>query len=86
MLIKSHLHDLTSSENVNLKKIPVDHYHDANQYSVAALARKTTRKKSDIQELKQVLLDTIQSTDRHLDAHIPGLPRKNQGKREEIPR
>ena len=86
MLIKSHLHDLTSSENVNLKKIPVDHYHDANQYSVAALARKTTRKKSDIQELKQVLLDTIQSTDRHFDAHIPGLPRKNQGKREEIPR
>ena len=39
MLIKSHLHNLTMSENMNLKKIPVDHYHEANQYSVAALAR-----------------------------------------------
>ena len=48
---------------MNLKKIPVDHYHDANQYSVAALAR-PHENKSDIQELKQVLLDTIQSPKR----------------------
>ena len=52
MLIKSYLHNLTASENMNLKKIPVDHYHDANQYSVAALAR-PHEKKSDIQELKK---------------------------------
>ena len=44
MLIKSHLHNLTASENLNLKKIPVDHYHDANQYSVAALARPHEKK------------------------------------------
>ena len=51
MLIKSHLYNLTVSENMNLKKIPVDHYHDPNKYSVAALAR--PHEKNDIQELKQ---------------------------------
>ena len=44
MLIKSHLHNLKASENMNLKKIPVDHYHNANQYSVAALARPQEKK------------------------------------------
>ena len=58
--------------------------NDTNQTSVAALAR--PHEKSDIQELKELLLGTIQSLDRHFDARIPGLARRNQGQREEIPR
>ena len=58
--------------------------NDTNQTSVAALAR--PHEKSDIQELKELLLDKIQSLDRHFDAHIRGLARRNQGQREEIPR
>ena len=70
---------------MNLKKIPVDHYHDANQYSVAALAR-PHEKKVTFKNWKKVLPYTIQSPDRHFDARIWGLARKNQVKREEIPR
>ena len=58
ILIKSHLHNLTASENMNLKKIPVDHYHDANQYSVAALAR-PQEKKVTLKNWKKVLPYTI---------------------------
>ena len=58
--------------------------NDTNQSSVAALAR--PHEKSDIQELKELLLDTIQSLDRHFDARIRGLARRNEGQREEIPR
>ena len=58
--------------------------NDTNQSSVAALAR--PHEKSDIQELKELLLDKIQSLDRHFDARIRGLARKNEGQREEIPR
>ena len=36
--------------------------------------------------MKQVLLDTIQYPEWHFDAGTRGLARKNQGKREEIPR
>ena len=50
---------------MNLKKIPVEQHHDTNQYSVAARTR-PHEKKNDIQELKQVLLDTIHFPDRHL--------------------
>ena len=53
--------------------------NDTNQTSVDALAR--PHEKSDIQELKELLLDKIQSLDRHFDARI-----RNQGQREEIPR
>ena len=42
--------------------------------------------KSDIQELKELLLDKIQSLDQHFDARIRGLARRNEGQREEIPR
>ena len=58
--------------------------NDTNQSSVAALAR--PHEKSDIQELKELLLDKIQSLDRHFDARIRGLARRNEGQREEIPR
>ena len=57
--------------------------NDTNQSSVAALAR--PHEKSDIQELKELLLDKIQSLDRHFDARIiRGLARRNQDLREEI--
>ena len=42
--------------------------NDTNQSSVAALA--SPHEKSDIQELKELLLDKIQSLDRHFDARI----------------
>ena len=58
--------------------------NDTNQSSVAALAR--PHEKSDIQELKELLLDKIQSLDRHFDARIRGLGRRNQDQGEEIPR
>ena len=58
--------------------------HDTTQSSVAALAR--THEKSDIQELKELLLDKIQYLDRHFDARIRGLARQDQGQRDEIPR
>ena len=58
--------------------------NDTNQTSVAAPAR--PQEKSDIQELKELLLDNIQSLDRHFDARIRGLARRNQDQREEIPR
>ena len=58
--------------------------NDTNQTSVAALAR--PHEKSDIQELKELLLGTIQSLDRHFDARIRGLARRNQDQHEEIPR
>ena len=54
---------------------------DSNsQSSVAALASPYN------QELKELLLDKIQSLDRHFDARIRGLARQNQGQRDEIPR
>ena len=56
-----------------------------SQSSVAALAS-PYNPKSDIQELKELLLDKIQSLDRHFDARIRGLARRNEGQREEIPR
>ena len=58
--------------------------NDTNQTSVAAPAR--PQEKSDIQELKELLLDNIQSLDRHFDARIRGLARRNQDQHEEIPR
>ena len=57
--------------------------NNTNQTSVAALAR--PHEKSDIQELKELLLGTIQSH-RYFDARIRGLARRNQDQREEIPR
>ena len=74
-----------------LKKQPVEPKvrfapRDSNsQSSVAALAS-PYNPKSDIQELKELLLDKIQSLDRHFDARIRGLARRNQGQREELPR
>ena len=56
-----------------------------SQSSVAALAS-PYNPKSDIQELKELLLDKIQSLDQHFDARIRGLARRNEGQREEIPR
>ena len=58
--------------------------NDTNQTSVAAPAR--PQEKSDIQEQKELLLDNIQSLDRHFDARIRGLARRNQDQHEEIPR
>jgi len=57
----------------------------SSQSSVAALAS-PYNPKSDIQELKELLLDKIQSLDRHFDARIRGLARRNEGRREKIPR
>ena len=56
-----------------------------SQSSVAALAS-PYNPKSDIQELKELLLDKIQYLYRHFDARIRGLARQNQGQRDEIPR
>ena len=47
--------------------------NDTNQFSVASLAR--PHEKSDIQELKELLLEKIQSLDRHFDGRIRGLAR-----------
>ena len=68
----------------NEPKVRFVSQNDTNQSSVAALAR--PYEKSDIQELKDLLLDKIQSLDRHFDARIRGLARRNQDQREEIPR
>ena len=68
----------------NEPKVRFVSQHDTTQSSVAALTR--THEKSDIQELKELLLDKIQSLDRHFDARIRGLARRNEGQREEIPR
>ena len=65
-------------------KVRFTSQNDTNQTSVAALAR--PHEKSDIQELKELLLDKNQSLDRRFDARIRGLARRNQGQREEIPR
>ena len=42
--------------------------------------------KSDFQELKDLLLDKLDSQNRHFDARIRGLARRSQGQHEEIPR
>ena len=49
--------------------------NDTNQTSVEALAR--PHEKIDIHELKELLLDKIQSLDRHFDARRRGLARRN---------
>ena len=58
--------------------------------TVAALANSQNEQvfigKSDFQELKDLLLDKIDSQNRHFDARIRGLARRSQGQREEIPR
>ena len=56
-----------------------------SQPSVAALASPYNPKR-DIQELDELLLDKIQSLDRHFDVRVRGLARRNEGQREEIPR
>ena len=57
--------------------------NDTNQSSVATLVK--PHEKSDMQELKQLLLDKIQSLDRHFDACIRGLSRQNHVQHGEIP-
>ena len=58
--------------------------------TVAALANSQNEQvfigKSDFQELKDLLLDKIDSQNRHFDARIRGLARRSQGQHEEIPR
>ena len=58
--------------------------------TVAALANSQNEQmfigKSDFQELKDLLLDKIDSQNRHFDAPIRRLARRSQGQREEIPR
>ena len=58
--------------------------------TVAALANSRNEQvfigKSDFQELKDLLLDKIDSQNRHFDARKRGLARRSQGQREEIPR
>ena len=58
--------------------------------TVAALANSQNEQvfigKSDFQELKDLLLDKIDSQNRHFDARIRGLAHRSQGQREEIPR
>ena len=58
--------------------------------TVAALANSQNEQvfigKSDFQELKDLLLDKIDSQNRHFDARIRGLARRSQGQRYEIPR
>ena len=51
---------------------------------LGAYSNKYGNPKSDIQELKELLLDKIQSLDRHFDARIRGLARRNEGQHEEI--
>ena len=57
--------------------------------TVAALANSQNEQvfigKSDFQELKDLLLDKIDSQNRHFDARIRGLARRSQGQHEEIP-
>ena len=57
-----------------------------NQTSVAALSSPHNTERSEINELKEFLLEKIQSLDRQFDARIRGILRRNQGQREEIPR
>ena len=58
--------------------------------TVAALANSQNEQvfigKRDFQELKELLLEKIDSQNRHFDARIRGLARRSQGQREEIPR
>ena len=56
-----------------------------SQPSVAALAN-SHGGKSEIEELKELLLEKIESQKRHFDARIRGLVRRNPGQRDEIPR
>ena len=42
--------------------------------------------KDELRQLKDLLLDKIDSQNRHFDARIRGLARRNQGQREELPR
>ena len=56
-----------------------------NQTSIAALSS-PHNERSEINELKEFLLEKIQSLDRQFDARIRGLLRRNQGQRDEIPR
>ena len=51
---------------------------------LGAYSNKYGNPKSDIQELKELLLDKIQSLDRHFDASIRGLARRNESQRVEI--
>ena len=56
-----------------------------SQPSVAALAN-SHGGNSEIEELKELLLEMIESQNRHFDARIRGLVRRNPGQRDEIPR
>ena len=51
-------------------------HQDGNSQSSAAALASPYNPKSDIRELKELLLDKIQSLDRHFDARIRGLARR----------
>ena len=54
--------------------------------ALAALNNEAFIGKSEFQELKNLLLEKLDSQNRHFDARIRGLARRNEGQREEIPR
>ena len=54
--------------------------------ALAALNNEAFIGKSELQELKNLLLEKLDSQNRHFDARIRGLARRNQGQREELPR
>ena len=61
--------------------------HQSNATTaLAALNNEAFVGKSEFQELKNLLLENLDSQNRHFDARIRGLARRNQGQREELPR
>ena len=72
-------------ETTEPSRVNFTHQNNATT-ALAALNNKAFIEKSEFQELKNLLLEKLDSQNRHFDARIRGLARRNQGQREELPR
>ena len=72
-------------ETTEPPRVKFTHQNNATT-ALAALNNEEFIGKSEFQELKNLLLEKLDSQNRHFDARIRGLARRNQDQREEIPR
>ena len=72
-------------ETTEPPRVKFTHQNNATT-ALAALNNEAFIGKSEFQELKNLLLEKLDSQNRHFDARIRGLARRNQGQREELPR
>ena len=72
-------------ETTEPPRVKFTHQNNATT-ALAALNNEAFIGKSEFQELKNLLLEKLDSQNRHFDSCIRGLARLNQGQREELPR